>query len=167
VLRRVNPPATLGGGVIVHAGAAPQPPCAVSSRSLSAPLNAAPLTVQAVSRAALGLEARLRDAGHQPLSLAELGSEASLLASLLADGRVVRVGRAMYAHRDAMDRTRAVVERVILAEGQITVGRLRNELATSRKYSVALLEHLDAARITRRRSDDSRVLRRAPRVVSP
>jgi selenocysteine-specific elongation factor len=36
---------------------------------------------------------------------------------------------------------------------------LRDELGTSRKYAQALLEHLDAARVTRRRPDDSRVLR--------
>ncbi|MDQ3742452.1 MAG: SelB C-terminal domain-containing protein, partial [Actinomycetota bacterium] len=33
-------------------------------------------------------------------------------------------------------------------------------LGTSRKFAQALLEHLDAARVTVRRPDDSRVLRR-------
>jgi selenocysteine-specific elongation factor len=49
------------------------------------------------------------------------------------------------------------------AEGAVTLGRLRDELRTSRKYAQALLEHLDAARVTRRLPDDSRVLRRAAR----
>ena len=45
-------------------------------------------------------------------------------------------------------------------EGSITLGRLRDELGTSRRYAQALLEHLDAARLTRRLPDDRRVLRR-------
>ena len=46
---------------------------------------------------------------------------------------------------------------------QITLARLRDELDTSRKFAQALLEHLDAARVTRRRPDDTRVLRRHAR----
>lgn len=37
------------------------------------------------------------------------------------------------------------------------LARLRDEFHTSRKFAQALLEHLDAARVTRRRPDDSRV----------
>jgi selenocysteine-specific elongation factor len=54
------------------------------------------------------------------------------------------------------------VTAVIQAEGAITLARLRDELDTSRKYAQALLEHLDAARVTKRLPDDSRVLRRRP-----
>ena len=42
-----------------------------------------------------------------------------------------------------------------------TIARLRDELGTSRRYAQALLEHLDAERITRRLPDDTRVLRRS------
>jgi selenocysteine-specific elongation factor len=65
----------------------------------------------------------------------------------------------MHAHPDAIADVRDVVERIARAEGTITLARLRDELATSRKYAQALLEHLDAARVTRRLDDDSRVLR--------
>jgi selenocysteine-specific elongation factor len=54
------------------------------------------------------------------------------------------------------DRVVAIVE----AEGAVTLARLRDELGTSRKFAQALLEHLDAARVTRRLPDDRRVLRR-------
>jgi selenocysteine-specific elongation factor len=70
------------------------------------------------------------------------------------------VGRSMYAHPDALAAVRARVERVIEAEGSITLARLRDELDTSRRYAQALLEHLDAERVTKRMPDDSRVLRR-------
>jgi selenocysteine-specific elongation factor len=49
---------------------------------------------------------------------------------------------------------------VIGREGEITLGRLRDELATSRRFAQALLEHFDGEKVTLRRADDSRVLRR-------
>jgi selenocysteine-specific elongation factor len=50
---------------------------------------------------------------------------------------------------------------IIGAEGSITLARLRDELDTSRRYAQALLETLDADRVTLRLPDDSRVLRRS------
>jgi selenocysteine-specific elongation factor len=75
----------------------------------------------------------------------------------------------MHAHPDAIAEVRELVERIATADGSITLARLRDELGTSRKYAQALLEHLDAARVTRRRPDDSRVLRarRAPADADP
>jgi selenocysteine-specific elongation factor len=52
------------------------------------------------------------------------------------------------------------VRAIVAAEGAITLARLRDELGTSRRYAQALLEHLDAERVTRRLPDDTRVLRR-------
>jgi selenocysteine-specific elongation factor len=66
----------------------------------------------------------------------------------------------MYAHPDALAAVRARVEALIAADGAITLAGLRDELATSRRYAQALLEHLDAERVTKRLADDSRVLRR-------
>jgi selenocysteine-specific elongation factor len=66
----------------------------------------------------------------------------------------------MHAHPSAIAAVRQRVSGIIDAEGGITVARLRDELDTSRKYAQALLEHLDAARVTLRLPDDRRVLRR-------
>ena len=75
-------------------------------------------------------------------------------------GRAVRVGRAMYAHPDALDDgPRRASRRSSPRRAAITMARLRDELGTSRKYAQALLEHLDAARVTLRLPDDRRVLR--------
>ena len=46
----------------------------------------------------------------------------------------------------------------IKENGKINVGQVRDRFNTSRKYALALLEHLDQQRITRRVGDD-RVLR--------
>jgi len=75
----------------------------------------------------------------------------------------VRVGRSMYAHPDAIADVRDRVVAIVESEGEITLARLRDELHTSRKFAQALLEHLDAARVTRRRPDDSRILSRHAR----
>ena len=65
----------------------------------------------------------------------------------------------MHAHPEAIDEVRRRVTAVIEAEDGITLARLRDELGTSRRYAQALLEHLDATRVTRRLPDDRRVLR--------
>jgi selenocysteine-specific elongation factor len=109
--------------------------------------------------AALALEQRLLAAGHEPPTAAELSDCPHELAALRDAGRAVRIGRAMYAHPDALADVAGRVTDIIAAEGAITIGRLRDELHTSRKYAQALLEHLDAARTTLRLPDDRRVLR--------
>jgi selenocysteine-specific elongation factor len=112
----------------------------------------------ALPDSALALEERLRAAGHEPPNAADL--DPADLAALRAAGRAVRVGRAMYAHPEALAAVRARVQDVIAADGAITLARLRDELQTSRRFAQALLEHLDAERVTKRLPDDSRVLRR-------
>ena len=173
VVRRISPPDTIGGGVIVRAAAggrraaAPAPPAASEARGTPPARPTTPAgDLAELDPAALALAERLRAAGHEPPSEAELGAEARHLPALRAAGQAVRVGRSMHAHPDSIAQVRAVVERVAVAEGSITLSRLRDELGTSRKYAQALLEHLDAVRVTRRREDDSRVLR-ASTGVSP
>jgi selenocysteine-specific elongation factor len=174
VVRSIAPPDTLGGGVVLdpvarrHGRRAdalarlerlrrgepepePQPPAEPAP-------EAAPPPPEPLSSSALALEERLRAAGHEPPNAADL--DPADLAALREAGRAVRVGRAMYAHPEALARVRARVEELIAADGAITLAGLRDELQTSRKFAQALLEHLDAERVTKRLPDDSRVLRR-------
>ncbi len=165
VVRRISPPDTLGGGVIVTAAAGGRP-AEDAETDVPADENGGPAEADApaaLEPGALALEERLRAAGHEPPSEAELGDEARHLAVLRDQGRAVRVGRSMYAHPEAIAQVRAVVERIATEEGSINLARLRDELSTSRKFAQALLEHLDAARVTRRLPDDSRVLRPSAR----
>jgi selenocysteine-specific elongation factor len=177
VVRSSSPPDTLGGGIVIDPAARrhgadervlarlrrrragepePEPPAPPTEAD---PEPAAP----ALSPAALALEQRLLGAGHEPPAEADLGDAAAELPALRATGRAVRIGRSMYAHPDAIDAVRARVVAIVEAEGAITLARLRDELGTSRRYAQALLEHLDAARVTKRLPDDRRVLRRPPR----
>jgi selenocysteine-specific elongation factor len=157
VVRRISPPDTIGGGVIVAAAAGGRGPVRASGPP---PVQVPEAEMTELGPEALALEERLRAAGHEPPAASELGAQSRHLADLRAAGRAIRVGRGMHAHPEAVGRVRDIVEQVIRAEGRITLARLRDELGTSRRYAHAFLEHLDAARVTRRQEDDSRVLRR-------
>ncbi|UGS38858.1 selenocysteine-specific translation elongation factor [Capillimicrobium parvum] len=177
VIRASSPPDTLGGGIVVEPGArrhgagadvvarlrrarAGEPVAEPGPEPDAEPVAAGP---PPLTTAALALEQRLREAGHEPPSEAELGDLAVELPALRAAGRAVRVGRSMYAHPEALDAVRERAVAIIDAEGGLTLARLRDELGTSRRYAQALLEHLDAARVTLRLPDDRRVLRRSAR----
>ena len=184
VVRSISVPDTLGGGVVLesHAlrhgasgavvsrlarirrGEAAGPPAEAPEPAAA---RALPLAREALSAEALALEQRLRRAGAEPPSEAELGADARHLPELRAAGRAVRVGRSMYAHADAVAEVGERVREIIAADGSITLARLRDELGTSRRYAQALLEHLDAARVTLRLSDDRRVLRRSSTRAAP
>src|SRR3712207_5796808 len=91
----------------------------------------------------------------------ELGDDAKHLPALREAGRIVRIGKAMHAHVDTVADVRQWVEAIVERDGSVSLATLRDELGTSRKFAQAFLEHLDATRVTVRRPDDSRVLRRS------
>jgi selenocysteine-specific elongation factor len=180
VVRSVAPPDTLAGGTVLDPRArrhgrrpdvlarlerlrrgepepAPPPrPAAQPAGSASAEARPA----AALEPAAVELAERLLAAGHEPPSRADLGTAAAHLPKLIQEGVAVRIGRDLYAHCDALAAVAGRVGAIIANEGAVTLARLRDELGTSRKYAEALLEHLDAARFTKRLPDDRRVLRR-------
>lgn len=90
-------------------------------------------------------------------SLAVAGED--LLAWLVDSGQLVRVSEDVVLGAAAYG---AMLERImehLRSEGTITVAQVRDICNTSRKFALALMEHLDARRITRR-VGDARVLRR-------
>ena len=87
---------------------------------------------------------------------AAVGSE--LLNVLLEEGRLVRVSDSVVFLADTYEEmVRRVVDH-LKAEGSITVAQVRDTFQASRKYALALMEHLDEQRITKRVGDE-RVLR--------
>jgi selenocysteine-specific elongation factor len=106
------------------------------------------------------LLAQLAESPYSTPSVAEceaaIGLEA--LNVLLDEGRLVRVSDTVLFLADTY---REMVERVVAhieAEGSITVAQVRDMFQASRKYALALMEHLDDQRITKRVGDE-RVLR--------
>jgi selenocysteine-specific elongation factor len=169
VIRSLAPPDTLGGGVVLD----PDPPRHGPSRDLLARLariergeedpseqTPAPETPrraepEPLSPAALELEQRLKSAGLEPPP----DEDAAALAALREHGRIVRLGRDMHLHRDALDDLTRRVTELIQRDGSVSIATLRDELHTSRRYAQALLELLDAERVTLR-VGDARVLRK-------
>jgi selenocysteine-specific elongation factor len=170
----IAPQDTLGGGVVLDPGARKHGPSNDVLVRLTQLLRGEPVDEPGpepvpepqslpppLSDAARALEARLQAAGHEPPIDSELSDDdRALLPALRAAGSAVRVGRALHYHPEAL----AEIERRVIAaierDGVITLVGLRDELGTSRKFAQALLEHFDGERVTIRRPDDSRVLRR-------
>jgi selenocysteine-specific elongation factor len=190
ILRRVAPPDTIGGAVVIEAparrhskrpgvverlraieagadpesGADPErasgglaPPPPALDRESPAPLD----------RGALALRDLLRLDGERPRTDSELGDAAGLDAAaagaafraLEVHGAAVRVERNLHFDAAALD---SLIERVVAIcerDGSATIASVRDELGTSRKYAQAILEHMDAKKLTLRR-DDAHVLRR-------
>jgi selenocysteine-specific elongation factor len=109
-----------------------------------------------LSPSALALEERLKAARFEPPLDSELDPDD--LATLRGAGRAVRVSKTLHYHPDALQELR---ERVIglaqLGDGTVTLAQLRDELRTSRKFAQALLEHLDAEKVTIRSGDQHRL----------
>ncbi len=143
-------------------GEAPEP----SARAIGShpPTPAAPRSpsetrpIQPLSASAQALEQRLREAGAEPPLDSEL--DAGDLAALRDAGRAVRVSKNLHYHVDSLNDTRSrLIELAKRSGGAVTLAQLRDELATSRKFAQALLEHFDSEKVTIRRGDEH-VLRR-------
>ena len=84
--------------------------------------------------------------------------DAEVLNLLADEGRVVKVSETVVFAASAYQEMVERVSEYVGERGEITVADVRDMFGASRKYALALLEHLDQQRITRR-VGDSRVLR--------
>lgn len=106
------------------------------------------------------LLAGFRALPHSPPSAAQCQSEVGeeVLNALLDQGRLIRVSEDVLftegTYREMVDQVRDFIHR----DGSITVAQARDLFGSSRRYLLALLEHLDARGVTRR-VEDKRVLR--------
>ena len=91
-------------------------------------------------------------------ALREAGATQEVAKALFARGDLVRLSEDVAMTRGAYERAVAMVREVVAAEGSVTVARMRDLMGASRRPVLALLEHLDSARVTRRMGD-ARVLR--------
>ncbi|HXF64473.1 MAG TPA: SelB C-terminal domain-containing protein, partial [Caldilineaceae bacterium] len=87
-----------------------------------------------------------------------LGSDTALLEMLVEQGRLVRVGNGLLYRAEEFAAMVEQVRAYVAAHGAITLAEARDLFDTSRKYAQAVLEELDARRITRREGD-ARVMR--------
>jgi selenocysteine-specific elongation factor len=184
ILRRVAPPDTIGGATVVEAPArrhSARPGVAERLRAIEAgedppaerddtPPDGGQAVADALpplDSAALRLSELLRADRERPRTDAELAEAAGLDAAaaaaafraLEAHGLATRVARNLHYDADALGGLVGRVVAVCERDGSATIATARDELGTSRKYAQALLEHMDATKVTFRR-DDAHVLRR-------
>jgi selenocysteine-specific elongation factor len=97
-----------------------------------------------------------------PPSLAEAmqksGASTEVVRALERRGDLVRLSDDVAFTRDAYEKAVALVKEMVAGSGSVTVAQLRDRMGASRRPVLALLEHLDAERVTRR-VGDARVLR--------
>jgi selenocysteine-specific elongation factor len=97
-----------------------------------------------------------------PPSLAEAaqqtGASPEVVRALAQRGEIVRVSDDIAFTKESYEAAVALVREIISTGGSITVAQLRDRMEASRRPVLALLEHLDAERVTRR-VGDTRVLR--------
>jgi selenocysteine-specific elongation factor len=174
VIRQIAPPDTLGGGVVLDAHPSKHGPSRSLLQRLERLSRGEPVPEEAVSPAAspppsvsppplspsaLAAEQRLKQAGVEPPPDGEF--DPADLAALRAAGRIVRVSRSLHYHHDVLGELRGrLIELAERRGGAVTLGQLRDELGTSRKFAQALLEHFDSQKLTLRRGDEH-VLRRS------
>ena len=123
-------------------------------------------THEVADQASGGPAARLLELlGAQPFappSLADAtrtaGATAEIVRSLAQRGDLVRLSDDIAFTRDAYEQSVVAVRELIASAGSVSVAQLRDRLGASRRPMLALLEHLDAAKVTRR-VGDARVLR--------
>jgi selenocysteine-specific elongation factor len=77
---------------------------------------------------------------------------------LLQSGELAAIDERIVLHRDAVERSRQVLEEHIRAHGSLDSGKFKDLLGTTRKYAIPLLEYWDKRGLTRRVGNE-RVLR--------
>ncbi len=98
----------------------------------------------------------VNDGGFSPPS--DLSLDIELLNVLIQERKVVKVAEGVVFSHAAYEEMIGRIRDYIKSHGKITVAEVRDMFQNSRKYAVALMEHLDAERITRRIGNE-RVLR--------
>jgi selenocysteine-specific elongation factor len=91
-------------------------------------------------------------------AMRDSGATEELVRALAKRGDVVRVSDDVAFTKDGYESAVALAKELITLDGSVTVAQLRDRMGASRRIVLALLEHLDAQRVTRR-VGDARILR--------
>ena len=101
------------------------------------------------------LMSRFTAAPYAPPSIkecqAEIGEE--LFTALVEQGDLVTLSAEVVFRRQDYEKMIAEIRRLLQARGTLTAAEARDHFNTSRRYILALLEHLDAIGVTRRDGD--------------
>jgi selenocysteine-specific elongation factor len=117
-----------------------------------------PVQEAAVARTLAAFAAAPYAPPNQADALHLLGNDEELLAMLLERHELVRIGGDVLFRRADLAALMAGILEHLRAAGTITLAEMRDQFQTTRKYAQAVLEEMDARRMTRREGD-VRVLR--------
>jgi selenocysteine-specific elongation factor len=98
---------------------------------------------------------QLSGSGFSPPSLTSLIDTHGepLVRALLDAGVLVKISDEFVLGATQLEKAKQLIAEGTHREGPLTAARIKELLATSRKYAIPLLEYLDAAGFTRRRGD--------------
>ena len=101
------------------------------------------------------LLSRFAAAPYAPPSIKECQAEVGedLFAALVEQGDLVTLSTEVVFHRQDYEKMTAEIRRLLQARSTLTAAEARDHFNTSRRYILALLEHLDAIGVTRRDGD--------------
>jgi selenocysteine-specific elongation factor len=91
-------------------------------------------------------------------AMAKTGASMEIVRALTERGAIVRVSEDLAFSKRGFEEAVELVKAIVAASGSVTVAVLRDRMGASRRPALALLEYLDAQRVTRR-VGDARVLR--------
>lgn len=77
--------------------------------------------------------------------------------SIMDEGALIKVSEDCFFLLEDYNKVKDLIIRFITDNGSITLAQLRDELDTSRKYAMSLIEHFDSIKLTKR-LEDKRVL---------
>ncbi|MCX6841854.1 MAG: SelB C-terminal domain-containing protein [candidate division WOR-3 bacterium] len=110
------------------------------------------------------LDKLFREMGFSPPSFEEAlaGVEKKLAQQVrvasLESGRLVDVGESVVMHREAVALAEQKVRALFEQKAELTASEIRQQLGTTRKYIIPLLNHLDSRGVTQRKGE-VRILR--------
>ena len=88
-----------------------------------------------------------------PDAMQQSGAGPEVVRALAQSGAIVRLSDDIAFTRDGYASAVEIVKELIAATGSVTVAQLRDRMGASRRPVLALLEHLDGAKVTRRVGD--------------
>ncbi|MDQ3702071.1 MAG: selenocysteine-specific translation elongation factor [Chloroflexota bacterium] len=117
-------------------------------------LRATPLAPPSLAELRLELVASVSGGGANSGATPGATLDDELLGALVALGSIVRIGDDLVFAADTYREMVAAITGHLQQQGTITVAEVRDRFGTSRRYVLALLEHLDREHVTRRVGDE-------------
>lgn len=83
-----------------------------------------------------------------------------VLDMIIKNGELILLNAEYCIHKDYYNKALELICGLVDANGEFTLAQFRDAAGTSRKYAVAILEHLDAKKITQKTGDARKLIKR-------